>query len=297
VSRTNPAPERVTDEQQIARHMVRMHRYTSEKSNRGELLEGESADAVAMLTSHQLTICTAATCAGKDCPNKRGAAFSFAEHRQGTTRGSANVLRIHAAVFDIDHATPEQARGLLARLKASGLACVLSSTHSHRPGAPRLRLVIFLNRPALAAEWPALWHAINAGLELNADSSAQDPARLYFMPTSPADVKPIAWSQPGQPLDVDLFLIDAPAAPPARKAPLSGVEWLGQLERLGEGNRDNGLTRLAGLLIRALPPELAEQLIHSVNATHCRPPLDEAQVNKIVSSVARREAERLQGAR
>lgn len=278
-------------------HKLRSLRYPSEKSNRGELLEGTWADVVAMLTSHQLTICTSATCTGKDCPHKRGAAFSFAEQRPGTTRANADVLRVWAAVFDVDHATPEQARAILDRLKASGLACVLSSTHSHRPGAPRFRLVIRLNRPAAVAEWPALWAAINAAFELNADSSAQDPARLYFMATCPADVKPIAWSQEGDPLDVDLFLLDAPEVPQKRRQPLSGADWLQHLANLGEGNRDNGLTQLAGLLIRALPPALAEELIHLVNDARCKPPLDSSQVDKIVGSVARREAQRLQGVR
>lgn len=275
---------------------LRISRYTSEKSNRPEVYTGAWLDAVELLKTHQFTICTAENCAGKDCPHKRGAAFNFAELRPGTTRASQNVLWVHAAVFDIDKITREQLLALVEALKAAGCACVLSSTHSHRPHAIKLRLAFALSRPATASEWPSVWHSINGRFALGADSSAQDPARLYFGPTCPTGVKPIAWSQVGAPLDVDLCLLDAPP-PTARKAPLSGADWLQHLAHLGEGNRDNGLTQLAGLLIRVLPPALAEELIHLVNDARCKPPLDPAQVDKIVGSVARREAQRLQGVR
>lgn len=266
--------------------------FASETSNRpSSVTRGEWSLVVDMLKTHQITICSAETCGG-DCPHKRGRSYNFAELRAGTTRSSENVVRVWVALFDLDDLTTTQARDLMRRLKTAGCSYVLSSTHSHRPGAPKLRLAFELNRPATAAEWSSLWASINARFDLRADPSTKDPARLYFEPTCPSDVKPLAWSQDGEPLDVDVLLLDAPAVAAARKLPLSGAEWVGLLENLGEGNRDNGLTQLAGLLIRDLPPALAEQLIHAVNTTWCKPPLSVKQVDKIVGSVARREAQR-----
>lgn len=268
-------------------------RYPSETSSRPSAkARGTFPDVVEMLSTHQLTICTAANCAGKDCPHKRGRAFSFAELHRGTTRASVNVLRVWVAVFDLDDLTVEEARALVRRLKASGYAGVLSSTHSHRPGAPKLRLGLELSRPATAAEWPVLWAALNMALELKADPQARDASRLYFEPTCPSDVKPFAWSQAGAPVDVDAVIAAAPPLPSTSSRPrLTGAEWIALLDQLGEGNRDSGLTRLAGVLFRELAePRLAELLLHAANARFCKPPLADDQVAKIASSIARREA-------
>ncbi len=266
-------------------------RYPNEKSNRPNSKQrGTFNDLAVELKTHHRTICSIKSCEGKTCPYKHGRAFAAHELKSGTTRATANVLRIWAAIFDLDDLTPDQAKDLIRRLMASGLACVVSSTHSHRPGAPKLRLAIELSRPVSPVEWPAVWEAINKGLELRADANARDPARLFFAPTCPSDVKPFAWSRAGAPYDVEAALFDVPPVLP--RVAMSGGDWVGVLDSLREGNRDNGLTRLAGVLFRELSPRLAEALIHSVNSSHCRPPLDSAQVEKIAASVARRELAR-----
>lgn len=59
---------------------------------------------------------------------------------------------------------------------------------------------------------------------------------------------------------------------------------------LQEGERDKRLTQLSGLLIgKYVEPFLALELISAFNAARCVPPLPEAQVYKIVNSIAARE--------
>lgn len=70
----------------------------------------------------------------------------------------------------------------------------------------------------------------------------------------------------------------------AAAAPVS--EWLAIVrDGLVEGERNQGLTRLVGhLLRRYVDVDLAAELVHLVNR-RCRPPLDAAEVDRIVESV------------
>lgn len=87
-----------------------------------------------------------------------------------------------------------------------------------------------------------------------------------------------------------LELVAPRQAGPANKR-RSGSEWAALLSGLIEGNRDVGLTTLAGILFRELPAELAYQVLHGINDARCRPPLSSEQVDKIANSIAGREAD------
>lgn len=284
-----PRPSPSADEGKIL-----VSRYDSETSTLPRRFVGAWPDVVETSSTHRRAACTKATCPGHSCANKRGLAYSFAEIRQGGRRRAADVLRVHVLLFDIDDPPrgAEEANALASRLKAAGLACVLSSTHSHRPGAPRLRLVIRLSRPVLLAEWATFWAAARARLEVPADEAAKDPARLFFEPSTPSDVAPFVWVNEGAALDVDQVLRSVPPpAPAARRQPLKGTEWSALLHGLDTGNRNQGLVRLAGFLMHKLDAEgaLAADLIRTINNSWCKPPLEGREVETLIESVARRE--------
>jgi hypothetical protein len=76
------------------------------------------------------------------------------------------------------------------------------------------------------------------------------------------------------------------ALPPSswRELVLTGLE---------EGTRDVSFTRLAGYFLRRrLDAVLVLEIIRSLNATHCRPPLPDDEVVRIVGSIATRELTR-----
>lgn len=58
-----------------------------------------------------------------------------------------------------------------------------------------------------------------------------------------------------------------------------------------EGIRDQEITRRAGRLIQVgMPATEVLTVVRSINQTHCKPPLPDAQLQKIVASIASREA-------
>jgi hypothetical protein len=62
-----------------------------------------------------------------------------------------------------------------------------------------------------------------------------------------------------------------------------------------EGTRDCTLARLAGhLLRRRIDPVVLLELLKSWNATHCRPPLPVADIERVCTSIATRELNRRQ---
>lgn len=62
-------------------------------------------------------------------------------------------------------------------------------------------------------------------------------------------------------------------------------------ESIGEGGRNNALTRYAGrLLAKGIPQEETLVLVSSVNQAKCKPPLPQHEVNALVAGIARRES-------
>jgi hypothetical protein len=89
------------------------------------------------------------------------------------------------------------------------------------------------------------------------------------------------------------WLLDKIADPTngARPAALPPSHWRGLvLDGLEEGTRDTNLTRLAGYFLRRrLDAVLVLEILRSLNATHCRPPLPDDDVVRIVSSISARD--------
>jgi hypothetical protein len=110
-----------------------------------------------------------------------------------------------------------------------------------------------------------------------------------------------AWEVDHHPLEAPIAeaptwlvtLISKPA-PAQRYGGTDRPEWLQQAcGTVGEGARNDTLTRLAGYLLRRwVDAELAYELATAWNATHCRPPLSEEELARTFSSVLERELKR-----
>lgn len=96
-------------------------------------------------------------------------------------------------------------------------------------------------------------------LALGELEGAEPPAWIMAVASAPADRKPAGWAQEA-------------------------------METLTEGQRDNRLTQLAGRYfgLRIRGPEVLKILL-AINAAYCKPPLTEADVQRIVGSIGRKE--------
>lgn len=74
----------------------------------------------------------------------------------------------------------------------------------------------------------------------------------------------------------------------SQKKKLTSEDWI---QDIPDGERDKELTRRAGRLLQAgMSPAECLSVITVINAAHCKPPLEAKQVQKIVQSIAGREA-------
>ncbi|MFZ3124635.1 MAG: hypothetical protein WA129_05880 [Acidovorax sp.] len=115
--------------------------------------------------------------------DKDGPGFTCARYRPGSTRGKAGVEALSAAVLDFDDGTAPES--VLERL--SGLEAVAYATFRDHPAHRRFRLVLPLAAECPAAQWDALWQAINHACGGCADPNAKDAARLSYLPAQPDD--------------------------------------------------------------------------------------------------------------
>jgi predicted RNA-binding Zn-ribbon protein involved in translation (DUF1610 family) len=147
-------------------------------------------------------------------------AWSPATFAPGAPRRSEFVVGVECLVLDVDAGDPA-----VAFEAWPGLTAVLHTTWSHRPEAPRFRLVLPLARAVPASLWGPAWSWATERAPA-ADPACKDPARLYFRPAVPTASAPFSSQvQVGALLDLCAHVPDAPPPQPpiaaAKRRPVS----------------------------------------------------------------------------
>jgi hypothetical protein len=217
-------------------------------------------------------------------------------------RASKNVESVSVWVGDFDDQTTEQWQAVLERV--DGLAHAWHSTYSHRSvsGEMCYRLAVRLDRPVAVQDWKRFHRALVKELGSSSDERCSDAARLYFAPFAPIDgPAPESGSGDGDALAVDEILASAPQQPACASSPavrvthadlrsvasrrLESVEsvntragYEGLIAALDgrpyaeHGNRDNTLLAMSGILARAFPHRMSEQIVapiaHALDDAH-----------------------------
>jgi hypothetical protein len=225
---------------------------------------------VKLLTTHRVSA------------QKDGPMFSPATFREGTTRANENVEKLSLLVHEFDHDVDIEA----IRCAVEGLDAVVYSTWSSRPDVPRVRVVIHLSRPIVAAEQADLWERAQQHLyHGKADEAAKALSQAFYLPSCPPepDYERIAIVNRGRPLDPDEL--------PAREAGFSNRNGhAAELPQLIGDHRNVWLTSLGGSIRRrGMTEEETAGALLIVNDSRCSPPLGEREVRGIARSLARYE--------
>lgn len=160
------------------------------------LRTGETVDEYARMKS-----------AGRSAAKDKGG-FVAGELKDGLRKASAVLLR-SMLTMDVDNAKPS----FLDEYEAlSPYTTFIYSTHSHRPEAPRLRLVVPLTRDISPDEYQAITRlfAAEQGIE-QFDPCSFIPSQLMFWPTVSSDGEYVFTEVEGEPLDPDAFLSRYPS--------------------------------------------------------------------------------------
>lgn len=105
---------------------------------------------------------------------------------KGGRRGKANVANRQVLTLDADFAGSDTVPRI--RKALGDVAYTIYSTHKHRPESPRLRLVVYPDRPLHSDEYQALMRKIAAKVGIDDfDDSTYEVNRLMYWPSSPKD--------------------------------------------------------------------------------------------------------------
>lgn len=171
---------------------------------------------------------------------KGGPLWSPVSYKPGTTRGNANVEAVSVAVMDVDEGTDP---GFIAQKLSGTFDFVVHSTFSSTPEKPKFRVAVPLGKPCPAEKWPEIWQRLNDLIaDGRGDRQTKDPARAFFLPTSPPGGKTFTYSGRGR----AVFPDDIPPPTPA--------------EKTASANRP--------------PPTDIEEILHRVEGQDAEGPLD-----------------------
>ena len=118
-------------------------------------------------------------------------------------RTLSSVVYKQVVTLDADNAEP----GFWEKAKSLGVTCMYYTTHSHSPEAPRVRLLVLLDRPATPLEYEpiARYIAYAVGIE-QVDPTSYDLNRLMFWPSASSDGEFLWGRQDTFPVSADLIL-------------------------------------------------------------------------------------------
>lgn len=168
---------------------------------------------------------------------KDGPGWSATVYRKQSTRGKKGVEEVTALVLDVDHAEPQWS--LL-----DGLEYVAHTTWKHhasdahedcrgRADCPHWRIVLPLKEPVASASWDEFRARARFWLCPNADESAKDAPRFFWLPTSQPYKVHDSRRNRGHWLDPD-ELKPLPSDEPRQRVTIPPSEHQGADERPGD---------------------------------------------------------------
>ena len=221
--------------------------------------------------------------------DKKGTpAFSAAIYGEGAKRGNRKVVEATLLVYDFDHLSAEDTQKVSRLLQ--GRAFLAYTSFSHLVGGPDdccFRVLLPVTRPIQPDEYAPVWEGGYAALGRLADPKTRDIARIWYLPSCPAERAELAWVRTSDGLTLDVDAVLSWQRDRVKQATHSQQTALKlQPTTLGEGERNAALTSLAGSLRRRGMSESGiVAALRAENEARCNPPLLEEEIIGIARSV------------
>lgn len=122
-------------------------------------------------------------------------------------RLKSSVANRHILSLDADYATPGFLDGLHSVI--GHCAYTVYSTHKHTPESPRLRVIVYPDRPLLPDEYQAVMRLVAQKIGIDFfDDTTYDVNRLMYWPSSPVDGEFVFLHNDAEPLSVNALLAE-----------------------------------------------------------------------------------------
>lgn len=223
---------------------------------------------------------------------KDGFMYCPAIWQDEATRGKAGINYVTGVCLDYDKAGGDL-DATLQRL--DGIECVFHTTHSHKPDAPKFRIILPLAEPSSVESWPLVHRgAVALAGQEGLDSTCNQPERAYYWPSCPSEYAEYARTEhkPGRRLTVaELLEVAARNEPETTKQMRSenGSIFRG----VNEGGRNDALTKVAGSFIaKGMGYEEALQSCRDWNQSNT-PPLEDSELKRTFRSIYERHQRKI----
>lgn len=141
----------------------------------------------------------------KDVGGYVGGTFTSNRRKRSDLKGR-DIL-----TFDLDSLTTSDLVMVYNKIKNKGVTAVIHSTRKHTKEAPRIRLIILLDRTVTGEEYEFLARAVAHEIGMAAfDPTTFQPARLMFNPSVCKNAEYIFKRLNGKPLDASKALLSVP---------------------------------------------------------------------------------------
>lgn len=150
------------------------------------------------------------------------------DYPEWARRGKRNVTRVWMLVLDVDKvdqhtpATEETLNWFVSRVHELGLTALFYSSWSHARKPWRFRVVIPLDRPVPAEEWPGFWARAITIFRGICDDKCKDASRIYFGAFAPLGTEASHFYHvvPGAHLSTEaVFALELPEGTHVRETP------------------------------------------------------------------------------
>lgn len=216
-------------------------------------------------------------------------------------RNDENIINRNTLALDYDDITDFKGlyKAIYVKLKAYSWA--FHTTYNHTTDNPRIRFMVPINEPVCADDYRKYTQALAHQIGYKIDEGSYQPSRAMALPVRPDKDIPYIFKYNDAPAITieELNLLSRNLDNNQKDKPIT-INYSSQYKKrdssywrdlafgVGEGERNQSLASISGLLLRRyVPPELAYGLVTAWGKS-CNPPMDDGEINKTFNSILKK---------
>ncbi|MFZ7646629.1 primase alpha helix C-terminal domain-containing protein [Staphylococcus saprophyticus] len=216
-------------------------------------------------------------------------------------RKDDNVINRSVIALDYDDITDFKGLYKAISKHLEGYSWAFHTTYNHTTDNPRIRLMVPINEPVSADDYRKYTQALAHQIGYKIDEGSFQPSRAMALPVRPDKDIPYIFKHNDAPAitNDDLNQFSTNLENTQKDKPIT-INYSNQYKKrdssywrdlafgVGEGERNQSLASISGLLLRRyVPPELVYGLVTAWGKS-CNPPMDDSEINKTFNSILKK---------
>lgn len=216
-------------------------------------------------------------------------------------RNDENIINRNTLALDYDDITDFKGLYIAICKHLEGYSWAFHTTYNHTTDNPRIRLMVPINEPVSADDYRKYTQALAHQIGYKIDEGSYQPSRAMALPVRPVKDIPYIFKYNDAPaITIEELERLSKNLDNVQKDNSITINYSNQYKKrdssywrdlafgVGEGERNQALASISGLLLRRyVPPELAYGLVTAWGKS-CNPPMDDGEINKTFNSILKK---------